>query len=64
MALGYTDKEARLALRAEAGNVASAVKYAQKARAERQRVAEEEAVRAKKRREYGKTKSGNWVNLG
>ena len=64
VALGYTDKEARLALRAESGNVASAVKYAQSARAERQRVAEEEAVRAKKRREYGKTKSGNWVNLG
>ena len=54
----------RLALRAESGNVASAVKYAQNARAERQRIAEEEAVRAKKRREYGKTKSGNWVNLG
>lgn len=64
VALGYTDKEARLALRAESGNVASAVKYAQNARAERQRIAEEEAVRAKKRREYGKTKSGNWVNLG
>ena len=54
----------RLALRAESGNVANAVKYAEKARAERQRIAEEEAVRVKKRREYGKTKSGNWVNLG
>ena len=81
MALGFTDKEARLALRAESGNVAKAVKYAEKerksnekaeiqkkyaekARAERQRIAEEEAARARKRRRYGKTKSGNWVNLG
>ena len=81
MALGFTDKETRLALRAESGNVAKAVKYAEKerkrnekaeiqkkyaekARAERQRIAEEEAVRVKKRREYGKTKGGNWVNLG
>ena len=44
--------------------MASAVKYAQNARAERERIAEEEAVRAKKRREYGKTVSGSWVNLG
>ena len=81
MALGFTDKEARLALRAESGNVAKAVKYAEKerkrnekaeirkkyaekARAERQRIAEEEAARAEKRTRYGKTKSGNWVNLG
>ena len=81
MALGFTDKEARLALRAESGNVAKAVKYAEKerkrnekseiqkkyaekARAERQRIAEEEAARVRKRRRYGKTKSGNWVNLG
>ena len=62
MALGFTDKEARLALRAESGNVAKAVKYAEKerksnekaeirkkyaekARAERQRIAGEEAAR-------------------
>ena len=81
VALGFTDKEARLALRAEPGNVAKAVKYAEKerkrnekaeiqkkyaekARAERQRIAEEEAVKANKRWRYGKTESGSWVNLG
>ena len=32
VALGFTDKEARLALRAESGNVAKAVRYAEKER--------------------------------
>ena len=64
VALGYSEKDARLALRAESGNVASAVKYAQNKREERQRIAEEEAERKRKRREYGKTVNGNWVNLG
>jgi tetratricopeptide (TPR) repeat protein len=64
VALGYSGKEARLALRAECGNVASAVKYAEKKREQRQKIAKEEAERKRKRREYGKTVNGNWVNLG
>ena len=64
VALGFTGKEARLALRAEAGNVANAVRHAQRAREERRRVAEEERTKAKKRREYGRTASGEWVNQG
>ena len=64
VALGFTGKEARLALRAEAGNVAKAVRHAQRAREERRRVAEEERTKARKRREYGRTASGEWVNQG
>ena len=64
VALGYTGKEARLALRAEAGNVNKAVRHAERAREERRRVAEEEREKAEKRREFGRTANGAWVDLG
>ncbi len=64
VALGYSEREARLALRAEAGNVTAAVRLAQRRREERERVEREEAERKRKRREYGKTPNGHWVNLG
>ena len=60
IALGYTDREARIALRANDNNVAGAVRFAQKLREDRVRTEEANAKRVR----YGKTRNGNWVNVG
>ena len=44
--------------------IAAACKYAHKAREEKKKVIEEEKHRKKRRLKFGKTLSGNWVNLG
>eukprot|EP00094_Tigriopus_californicus_P006775 TCALIF_06526-PA protein Name:"Similar to NUB1 NEDD8 ultimate buster 1 (Homo sapiens)" AED:0.17 eAED:0.17 QI:0/0.66/0.57/0.85/0.83/0.71/7/149/781 len=64
VALGYSEKEARLALRATKGNLAEAVTLAQNQREERRRVKEEEVERKRKRQKFGKTQDGRFVNIG
>lgn len=64
VAQGFTESEARLALRARSGNVAEAVVFAEVRRADMERVEREEAERRRKRSKYGHTAEGNRVNLG
>jgi len=66
VANGFTEKEARQALRAiwPSQHVPDAVRHAQNTRQEREKVEKQEATRKKKRTKFGKTLSGNWVNLG
>ena len=59
-ALGYTEREARLSLRAMDGDMAKAIRHAEKLRADRKRVEETN----RKRRKYGNTTDGSWVNIG
>ncbi len=44
--------------------MAEAAVFAQKSKEEREKVEREEAERQRKRRRYGKTVGGDWVNLG
>ena len=60
IALGYSDKEARIALRAMNNQVSDAVRFANKLREDRARVEEANRKRAK----YGKVANGSWVNVG
>ena len=64
VAQGYSEREARIALRATDGSVAAAVSYAQHKREERLRIEKEERERRRLRRRYGKTASGKAINLG
>ena len=66
VANGFTEKEARQALRAvwPSQHVPDAVRHAQNAREERERVEKQEASRKRRRAKFGKTLAGNWVNLG
>ena len=64
IAAGYTKIEARLALRATEGDITAAIRHAQQMREKKQLVAKEEKERLRKRRLYGKTQDGSWVNLG
>jgi len=72
IANGFTEREARMALRSVRGGIpdgcssviAAACKYAHRAREEKKKVMEEEKRRKKRRLKFGKTLSGNWVNLG
>jgi len=63
-AAGFTKAEARLALRSTDGNITAAIKHAQEARNKKEQIAKEEKERSKKRRLFGKTQDGSWVNLG
>jgi len=60
----FTQKEARLALRAQGNNVSAAIRYAQQVKESKEKVVQEERERKRKRLRFGKTASGNWVNLG
>ena len=64
VAAGFTKVEARLALRSTNGNITAAIRHAQETRNKKEQIAKEEKERNKKRRLYGKTQDGSWVNLG
>jgi hypothetical protein len=64
IAAGFTKIEARLALRATECNITSAIRHAHQTREKKERIVKEEKDRMKKRRLYGKTQDGSWVNLG
>ena len=64
IAAGFTKIEARLALRATECNIPAAIRHAQQEREKKERIEKEEKERMKKRRLYGKTQDGSWVNLG
>lgn len=64
VAAGFTKVEARLALRSTDGNITAAIRHAQEARNKKEQIAKEEKERSKKRRLFGKTQDGSWVNLG
>ena len=64
VAAGFTKVEARLALRSASGNVTAAIRHAQETRNKKEQIAKEEKERSRKRRLFGKTQDGSWVNLG
>ena len=64
VAAGFTKVEARLALRSTEGNITAAIRHAQQARDKKEQTAKEEKERSRKRRQFGKTQDGSWVNLG
>ena len=64
VAAGFTRMEARLALRATDCNITSAIRHAQQNREKKDKIAKEEKERTRKRRLFGKTQDGSWVNLG
>lgn len=64
VASGFTPKEARLALRSTGGDVTKAIKHAQQVKDRREEIQKEELERTRKRRKFGKTATGDWVNLG
>ena len=64
VAAGFSRTEARLALRVTKNNVAIAVRYAQEMRNKRLEVELQEKERTAKRKKFGRTPSGDWINLG
>ena len=64
VAQGFSDREARLALRAKKHVVPDAVRYIIESKKRKEEIAQEEAERSKRRKKLGKTQDGSWVNLG
>ena len=64
VAQGFTEREARLALRAKKHAVPDAVRYIIDSRKRKEELEKEESERRKKRAKLGKTVDGSWVNLG
>lgn len=63
-ASGFTKIEAIIALQATSNNVTEAIVYAQEKKEHLEKTMKEDMERKMKRRKYGKTVNGNYVNIG
>lgn len=64
MAQGFSEREARLALRATKNQTSAAVRHIIETRQKKETEEEAEKKRNSRRRKMGKTNDGSWVNLG